>query len=91
MSDRKRINISVSKAQFAEIEEMVKRGGFKGSCAFIVAIVEAVISYATERRKVTPKPKTIGQEIAAMFTELETGESDQKTSGQKNTKAPKGM
>lgn len=91
MSDRKRINLSISQSQFAEIEDMAKRGGFKGSCAFLVALIAAFIDYTKKRRQAPPKPKTIAQEIKAMFSQLETGESEQKANGQKNTKPPKGM
>lgn len=42
MSNRKRINLSISESQFLEIEDMAKRGGFKGSCTFLVALIDAL-------------------------------------------------
>lgn len=86
MSNRKRINLSISESQFLEIEDMAKRGGFKGSCTFLVALIDAFTQYAKNRRKAAVKPKTIEQEIKEMFSRLEYGEIELKTSGQKNTK-----
>ena len=46
MSNRKRINLSISESQFLEIEDMAKRGGFKGSCTFLVTLIDAFTQYA---------------------------------------------
>ena len=86
MSNRKRINLSISESQFLEIEDMAKRGGFKGSCTFLVTLIDAFTQYAKNRRKTALKPKTIEQEIKEMFSRLEDGERELKTSVQKNTK-----
>lgn len=86
MSNRKRINLSISESQFLEIEDMAKRGGFKGSCTFLVTLIDTFTQYAKNRRKTALKPKTIEQEIKEMFNRLEYGEIELKTSGQKNTK-----
>lgn len=75
MSNRKRINLSISESQFLEIEDMAKRGGFKGSCTFLVALIDAFTQYAKNRRETALKPKTIEQEIKRMFDLLEEWET----------------
>lgn len=82
MSNRKRINLSISESQFLEIEDMAKRGGFKGSCTFLVTLITAFMQYAKNRRKTALKPKTIGQEIKEMFSRLEYGEIEIKKNNQ---------
>lgn len=75
MSNRKRINLSISESQFLEIEDMAKRGGFKGSCTFLVTLIDAFTQYAKNRRETALKPKTIEQEIKRMFDLLEEWET----------------
>lgn len=84
MSDRKRINLSISESQFIEVKDMAKRGGFKGSCDFLVALISAFTQYAKQCRKAI-KPTTISKEIEEMFSLLGTGESELKTKGLKKT------
>lgn len=63
---------------------MAKRGGFKGSCDFLVALINAFTQYAKQCRKAI-KPTTISKEIEEMFSLLGTGESELKTKGLKKT------
>ncbi len=74
MSNRKRINLSISQNLYNEVEDAAKRGGFCGSCAFVAALVEAFIKYANTRRKQPKKPISVEQEIKEMFAALEDGE-----------------
>ncbi len=74
MSNRKRINLSISQNLYNEVEDAAKHGGFCGSCAFVAALVEAFIKYAKNHQKRPKKPENIEDEIYKMFTELEDGE-----------------
>lgn len=82
MSNRKRINLSISESQFLEIEDVAKRGGFKGSCTFLVTLISAFMQYAKNRRKAALKPQTIEREIEELFSRLEYGEIEIKKNNQ---------
>lgn len=72
MSNRKRINLSISASLYGEIAELANAGGFNGPCAFLVALVEAFSNYSKQRRADLPKERqTIAEEINEMFAGLE--------------------
>ena len=50
MSERKRINISLTAADYARAEELAQAGGFKNVCAFSRALLVAVCRYAARRK-----------------------------------------
>lgn len=82
MSNRKRINLSISESQFLEIEDAARRGGFKGVCPFLVSLATAFLRYASRIREAAVKPKTIEQEIKELFSRLEYGEIEIKKNNQ---------
>ena len=71
---RHRVNISLETADFARVEELAKRGGFKNDCAFARALLTQVARYAATRQmsaqELARQPTTINEDIAAMFAEL---------------------
>ena len=72
--ERKRINISLTLAEYAEAETLARAGGFKNVCAFARALLAKVAQYSARRRKTAQElarqPTTITAEIAEMFEEL---------------------
>ncbi|MCQ2410993.1 MAG: hypothetical protein MJ053_05925 [Elusimicrobiaceae bacterium] len=67
MSNRKRLNLSLSETDYNGLNALADKGGFNGSCALVCALIAAYIQYAEKHQKRAKKPLTIEQEIKAMF------------------------
>lgn len=72
--ERKRVNVSLSAAEFSGVEELAQAGGYKNVCSFTRALLAGVVQYATARRMSDQErarhPTPLNEEIAAMFAEL---------------------
>lgn len=72
--ERKRINITLAADEFAAVEYLAQKGGFKNVCAFSRALLCRVSEYAATRQ-MSPQerprqPTPIADEIEQMFKEL---------------------
>lgn len=75
MSNRKRINLSLSAPEFDAITELAARSSFNGVCAFVTALIGAFIEYSRKAKKRKITPQTIQEEITEMFNKLAECES----------------
>lgn len=74
--ERRRINITLEATEYARVEELAQKGGFKNVCAFARALLTQVARYAATRQmsaqELARQPTTIAAEINEMFSELIT-------------------
>ena len=73
-TERRRINISLGRAEYEQAERLALAGGFKNVCAFARALLTQVAQYAARRKMSAQErarqPTTIAEEINEMFSEL---------------------
>ena len=73
---RKRINITLPAVQYLAVEALALKGGFKGVCPFVRALLSDVAGYALRCEmsieEKARQPTTIAEEIAEMFKDLES-------------------
>jgi hypothetical protein len=68
---RKRINISVSEAQYQQLQELQKAYGFKNLCELTRALLNIVTQYSEAAySRHGSKPVVTGDEIIDMFNDL---------------------
>lgn len=65
---RVRINLSLSEAEYKQVEALARAGQYKTACAFVHGLVVQVTQYAARIAQEQPTP--IEEEINAMFTDL---------------------
>ncbi len=70
MSDRKRINISVSPQTYAMLTDMQRQNGFSSLCEMIVAMVNVVASRMGKADVVDDIPEDDSAYIDQMFNEF---------------------
>ena len=72
--ERRRINISLERAEYEQAERLALAGGFKNVCAFARALLSQVAQYAARRKMSAQErarqPTPIAEEINEMFAEL---------------------
>lgn len=71
MTNRKRINVSVSEAQYRKLQELQKACGLKNVCELTRALLNILTQYtdAANKRK-QRAPVSVGDDILDMFNEL---------------------
>lgn len=78
---RKRINLSISEAEYRQVEALTRAGQYKTSCAFVRGLLLQVLKYsARDAEQRAREPTPIEAEIRAMFAELmdwDTAEASQ--------------
>ena len=81
MSNRKRLNLSLTETDLNGLNKLAAKGGFNGACALVCALITAYIQFAAKHQKRAKKPLTIEEEIKAMFEYYEGWEAaeDRKT------------
>lgn len=68
---RVRINLSLSEAEYKQVEALARAGQYKTACAFVHGLVIQVTQYAARIAQEQPRqPTPIEEEINAMFTDL---------------------
>ena len=75
MSNRKRLNLSLTESELNGLNALAEKGGFNGACALVCALIAAYLQFATKHQGRRKKPLTIEQEIKAMFEYYEGWES----------------
>ena len=72
--ERRRINITLERADYEQAERLALAGGFKNVCAFARALLTQVAQYAARRKMSAQErarqPTPIAEEINEMFAEL---------------------
>lgn len=68
---RVRVNLSLSEAEFRQVEALASAGGYKNPCAFVRDLLAQVTRYAAEKARERAKsPTPIEEEINEIFAEL---------------------
>lgn len=79
---RVRINLSLSEAEYKQVEALTRAGQYKTACAFVHELLIQVIRYAARNAQEQARaPTPIEEEINIMFAELmdwDTAEASQK-------------
>lgn len=81
---RVRINLSLSEAEYKQVEALSRAGRYKTACAFMRELLLQTVRYAArsaQERARQPTPTPIEEDINAMFAELmdwDTAEPSQK-------------
>lgn len=78
---RVRINLSVSEAEYSQVEALTRAGGYPNACAFVRDLLIQAIRYAARNAQdIRGQPTPIEEEISQMFADLmnwDTAETDQ--------------
>ena len=68
---RVRINLSLSEAEYKQVEALTRAGQYKTACAFVHELLIQAIRYADRNsQERARKPTPIEEEINTMFAEL---------------------
>lgn len=78
---RVRINLSLSEAEYKQVEALTRAGRYKTACAFVRELLLQAVRYAARNAQERARqPTPIEEEINTMFTELmdwDTAEASQ--------------
>lgn len=89
---RVRINLSLSEAEYNQVEALTRAGQYKTACAFVRELLLQVIRYAVRNVQEQARAPAPIEEINTMFAELmdwDTAEASQKKGRNKcQQKAP---
>lgn len=89
---RVRINLSLSEAEYNQVEALTRAGQYKTACAFVRELLLQVIRYAVRNVQEQARAPAPIEEINTMFAELmdwDTAEASQKRAAINANKKPR--